>query len=284
MAAYRSPSGTSPTPLTSPRSGWRDQRVSLPTAPDLAPGWVQRSPPDAPALEVTSLGTTTPDFSPSDAPRGDHGDRPHWSFFWVAAFLVCGPVFIEAPLVRAYPTIAVAATGLWAAIAWGLSRRDRTRPWGDLLFGFCWSWLAGAIYWGWFRQEPALHLPIEAIGLPIALGSLALGKGRIGAGFYLGSLLGTAITDAYCYAVDLLPDWRAAMAADPSAIAPILHGAIAKMNATPGILWAILLASSLAAIGLMALGDRSPMHRAFAGAVLNTLLVDGLFWLAAAIA
>lgn len=254
---------------------------------------------------MVSLGTKAPDFSPSDAPGGDHNyppgedpsvlpgdgavpavdrDRPHWSFFWAAAFLVCGPVFIEAPLVRAYPTVAVAATVLWAAIAWGLGRRDRTRPWGDLLSGFCWSWLAGAIYWGWFRQEPALHLPIEAIGLPIALGSLALGKGRIGAGFYLGSLLGTAITDAYCYAVDLLPDWRAAMAADPSAIAPILHGAIAKMNATPGILWAILLASSLAAIGLMALGDRSPMHRAFAGAVLNTLLVDGLFWLAAAIA
>lgn len=282
MAAYRSVSGTSPTSLTPPRSGWRDRRISTPLTSEVPPGLVVRATLD-PSSAIAPPGDCGAAGGDVDTPEAG-ADRRHWSFFWVAAFLVCGPVFIEAPLVRTYPAIALGATAFWAAIAWALGRSERGRPWGDLLSGFCWSWLAGAIYWGWFRQEPALHLPIEAIGLPIALGSLALGKGRIGAGFYLGSLLGTAITDAYCYAVDLLPDWRAAMAADPSAIAPILHGAIAKMNATPGIVWALLLASSLAAIGLLALGERTPTHRAFAGAVLNTLLVDGLFWLAAAIA
>ena len=79
------------------------------------------------------------------------------------------PVFIEAPLVRNYPVLSVVTTILWVCLGGILSQRPRSQMWGDLILGFSWSWLAGAIYWGWFRWDPAIHLPIEAIGVPVAL-------------------------------------------------------------------------------------------------------------------
>ena len=271
MAADRSLPGTFPAPLTAARTGIHDRHCrsfSLEDAPGRVDRW-QIEPLETEVL-LSNIGgaIATPDRAP-------------WYFFWAAAFLVSGPVFFEAPLVRTMPLLALALSPVWAGIAWWLSRRDRGRDWGNLLSGFFWSWLAGAIYWGWFRQEPALHLPIEAIGIPWVLWALRSSRWRIGACFYLGSLLGTTVTDLYCYAVDLLPDWRAAMMAEPSAIGPVMDGAILKMNAFPGLVWAAILAGALAIIGLVSLRDQSPAGRSFSGAVLNTLLVDGLFWVTA---
>lgn len=122
-----------------------------------------------------------------------------------SGFLVSVPVFFQAPLVRTAPWLSLALTLLWVAIACGLRQRENTEIWGDLLWGFSWSWLAGAIYWGWLRYEPFLHLPVEAIGLPFALWGLWQKRGLVGHLFYLGSLLGTAITDIYFYLTDLIP-------------------------------------------------------------------------------
>ena len=208
-----------------------------------------------------------------------------WQGLGIGAFLVSGPVFLEAPLVRAWPVVALAMTLGWLGLAWWCDRPSQRegwgQTWGDILFGFSLSWFAGAIYWGWFRWEPALHLPLESVGVPIVLACLFVGRGRLGSWFYLGSLLGTAITDAYLWAVDLTPYWKQVMQVKPDAIPPILAAALAQMNTFPGLMWAIACASALLLAGGMALRSRQVAQWIFAGAVLNTLAVDGLFWLTA---
>ncbi len=77
--------------------------------------------------------------------------RQTWLVFAAAVFLVSVPVFIEAPLVRSLPFISLAMTGFWVWLSFNLMSRPATYLWGDLLLGFSWSWLAGAIYWGWLR-------------------------------------------------------------------------------------------------------------------------------------
>lgn len=204
-----------------------------------------------------------------------------WQGLGVGAFLVSGPVFLEAPLVRAYPVAALTLTLGWLGLAWWCDRQSRHQWWGDILFGFSLSWLAGAVYWGWFRWEPVLHLPLESLGVPIAIACLMMGRGKLGSWFYLGSLLGTAVTDAYLWAVDLIPYWERVMRVDPSAIAPILSDALNQMNTMQGLIWAVVCASALLLAGGLALRSRQVVAWVFAGAVLNTLAVDGLFWLTA---
>lgn len=204
-----------------------------------------------------------------------------WQGLGIGAFLVSGPVFLEAPLVRAWPVGALAMTLGWLGLAWWCDRQTRWKWWGDILFGFSLSWFAGAIYWGWFRWEPALHLPLESIGVPIAIACLWMGRGRLGSWFYLGSLLGTAVTDAYLWSVDLIPYWKRVMQVEPDAIAPILADALTQMNTPAGFIWAVVCASALLLAGGMALRSRRVVAWIFAGAVLNTLAVDGLFWLTA---
>ncbi len=191
------------------------------------------------------------------------------------------PVFIEAPLVRHYPVLSVVITILWVCLGWILSQRPHSQIWGDLILGFSLSWLAGAIYWGWFRWEPAVHLPIESIGVPIAIWALWRGVGKIGALFYLGSLLGTAITDLYFYQVGLMEHWRQVMQVDPSLAMPILQQAIAQVRTPWGTAWAVVLVNLLLAVGIIPLGTKQWHWYAFSGAVLTTIVVDSLFlWVA----
>lgn len=201
-----------------------------------------------------------------------------------AVFLVSIPVFIQAPLVRLFPELSLLLTGGWVALSLALMKRDKTRLWGDLLWGFTWSWLAGSIYWGWLRWEPFFHLPIEAIGLPIAVWCLWQRWSKIGNLFYLGSLFGTIITDLYFYIVDLIPHWRQLMHVSPELALPIFQQALTQMHTPWGIGWAAALASLLLVAGLIPLRSQHAHWWAFAGAVLSTILVDGLFWLVASAA
>ncbi len=207
-----------------------------------------------------------------------------WNLFSAAAFLVSVPVLIEAPLVRQYPVVSVVITLLW--VCWGLIliQRPHSQIWGDLLLGFSWSWLAGAIYWGWFRWEPALHLPIESIGVPFAVWGLWRGVGKIGSLFYLGSLLGTAITDLYFYQVGLIDYWRQLMQIDPTLATSILQQAIAQVRTPWGTAWAIVLVNLLLGVGIIPLGTKQWHWYAFSGAVLTTIVVDSLFLLVASCA
>jgi hypothetical protein len=207
-----------------------------------------------------------------------------WLVFAAAVFLVSVPVFIEAPLVRSLPLLSLAMTIGYVWLSFTLMSRPSSYLWGDLLVGFSWSWLAGSIYWGWLRWEPLLHLPVEAIGLPFALVCLWRGWGKVGNFFYLGSLIGTVITDVYFYLVDLIPHWRQIMQVEPASVAPILHNAVLQVQTPWGLGWAIILAVVLLALGIFPLRYRQCHWWAFSGAVLSTILVDSLFWLAAAAA
>ncbi|MGB3788667.1 MAG: DUF3120 domain-containing protein [Phormidesmis sp.] len=201
--------------------------------------------------------------------------------FAAAAFLVAVPVFIQAPLVRLVPQVSLAMTAIWLFLGWKLLQKDDTQLWGDLTVGFSWTWLAGAVYWGWFRWDPYVHLPIEAIGLPVVLILLRYGKAKIGNYFYLGSLLGTAITDLYFYCVGLIPYWRALMIGPPEQAGTVLHSALLRMETYQGVGCAIVLLSLLMMLGTIPLRSHSTQWWAFSGAVLSTILVDSLFFVAA---
>ena len=204
--------------------------------------------------------------------------------FIAAVFLVSVPVFIEAPLVRFMPWLSLLLTGVWLLLGFGLRKKPSTFIWGDLLIGFSWSWLAGSIYWGWFRWEPLLHLPIESMGLPFILWGLQRGWGMVGGYFYLGSLLGTAVTDGYFYLTGLIPYWRELMRAEPTMISPILQKALVEVETPWGISCAIVLTICLFALGLGCIQNRQTHWWTFSGAVLGTILVDSLFGITAAFA
>lgn len=207
--------------------------------------------------------------------------RQAWKVLAASAFLVSVPVFFQAPLVRIFPWLSLVLTGVWLWLSLSLRSRHTTYVWGDLLLGFTWTWLAGSVYWGWLRWEPLWHLPIEAIGLPFAVFALSRGQGRVGNWFYLGSLLGTAITDAYFYLVNLIPHWRQLMLAEPDLVQPIFQSAVAQIKTPWGTGWAIGLAVFLLLVGALPLRSSQLHWWTFGGAVLSTILVDGLFWLVA---
>jgi hypothetical protein len=202
--------------------------------------------------------------------------------FLGASFLVSVPVFIEAPLVRALPNLCLALTIPLLCLGLILYSMEQDRKvWGDLVIGFSWSWLAGSIYWGWFRTEPFWHLPIEAIALPVVLYGLYKNWSPIGGLFYLGSLLGTAVTDSYFYLTDLIPYWRQLMSSPPESAGSILHNALISLENLWAISWAVVLVNILIAIGLGAYSKQQSHWSAFSGAVLSTIMVDALFWVAA---
>jgi hypothetical protein len=207
----------------------------------------------------------------------DQQQRQGVLIFSLASFLVSIPVFFQAPLVRLLPWLSLILTlgWIWLSLKW--RSQPQTYIWGDLLLGFSWSWLAGSIYWGWLRWNPAIHLPVESIALPFALWCIWRGWGLIGNFFYLGSLLGTAITDLYFYLTGLIPYWQELMKVDPSLIKPILQAAVAQVQTPYGISWAIVLANLLLGIGLYSLNQGKLHHLAFAGAVLSTILTDAMF-------
>lgn len=215
-----------------------------------------------------------------------------WLVFAAAVFLVSVPVFVEAPLVRTLPILSLLLTGFWLWLSIKLMscsttnspNHSQTYIWGDLLFGFSWTWLTGSIYWGWLRFEPMWHLPIEAIGLPFALWGLAKNWGKIGNWFYLGSLSGTVVTDIYFYLVNLIPDWRQIMTSDPTLASQILQNALTKVQTPWGQSWAVILALLLMTLGVVPLVQKQSHWYAFSGAVLSTILVDSLFLIAATIA
>ncbi|WP_246559802.1 DUF3120 domain-containing protein [Leptothoe kymatousa] len=201
-----------------------------------------------------------------------------------AAFLVSVPVFIQAPLVRVQPWVSLAMTLLWIVSGFQLLRYRSLELWGDLAIGFSWTWLAGSIYWGWLRENPYIHLPIEAIGLPIVLILISQKRLMVGSYFYLGSLLGTAITDLYFYWVNLLPYWKQAMQVEPAAVGPVLHNALLEIQNPIAAIRAMVLLTILMLMGSFAMKEQHTHSWAFAGAVLSTILVDALFLAAATLA
>lgn len=205
--------------------------------------------------------------------------------FGASAGLVILPVFVQAPLVRYFPWISLAMTSAWLGLGWLLLQRPRWQVWGDLVIGFAWIWLTGSIYWGWFRWEPVVHLPVEALGLPIAIACLRCNQGRIGSYFFLGSLLGTAVTDLYINWMHLFPNWRQLMWVDPDFAQIVLRETTASLETSVAAGRAVVLVLFLLIATVISVStSRQLAWWAFGGAVFSTLVVDGLFFLTAALA
>lgn len=206
--------------------------------------------------------------------------QPRLYALGVSAFLVTIPVFVQAPMVRSAPVLGLALTALWLALSFQLRQRPNTRLLGSLLFGFTLSWWCGALYWGWLREFPIWHLPVEALGLPVAW--LARKHFRVGSAFYVGSLVGTTLTDLYIWGLGLIPWWGRMMRTEGTdQVGPVLSQALGQMYTLEGLGWAAGVALLLLGLGLWALASRALYRVALAGAILSTLLVGGLFWASA---
>lgn len=198
-----------------------------------------------------------------------------------SGLLVTLPVFLQAPWVRLAPFSAAVFTAPLLALALLLSRhRDpRLARAGELLVGFCGSWLGGCLFWGWFRLHPLWHLPIEAFALPLALTGLR-GRWKLACAFYLGSLLGTAATDAAMAATGVMTSWPQVLSASPPE-ASLLLQSLARQVLSPLHLTLVI---SFAAALIQAcrwLWRRGEAGRICSAALATTLAVDGLFLLAA---
>ncbi|HIK44885.1 MAG TPA: DUF3120 domain-containing protein [Leptolyngbyaceae cyanobacterium M65_K2018_010] len=205
--------------------------------------------------------------------------------FLAALGLVILPVFVQAPLVRSWPWLSLALTPLWLGLGLYLMRHPKGLVWGDLVLGFGWIWLTGSLYWGWFRWEPVVHLPIEALGLPITVLCLYYGCGRVGSYFFLGSLLGTAVTDLYINWMDLFPSWRQVMQVEPALAPVVLRSVTSTLTTDVAACRALVLVLFLLVATAVALStSRQLAWWAFGGAVLSTLIVDGLFFITAILA
>lgn len=233
------------------------------------------------------LSETTPQSQLADRLivnlNDDYGSK-RLSALLAAAFLVSVPVFIQAPLVRLQPWVSLLITLVWLLGGLQMLRQPAFKFWGDLAIGFSWTWLAGSLYWGWLRENPYVHLPVEAIGLPIVLILISQNRLKVGSYFYLGSLLGTAITDLYFYWVDLIPYWQQVMQVETTAVGSVLQAALQQIQNPIAAIRALWLLSLLVAIGLSGIRSTTAHWWAFAGAVLSTILVDTLFLAAAILA
>ena len=216
--------------------------------------------------------------------RSDEPASDRLTAFLAAAFLVSVPVFIQAPLVRFQPWVSLSITLVWLISGFYLLRQRPLSLWGDLAIGFSWTWLAGSLYWGWLRENPYVHLPIEAIGLPIVIVLIGKNRFKTGSYFYLGSLLGTAITDIYFYWVGLIPYWRQVMQVEPAAVGSILQAALSQITNPIAAVRACILLAILIVVGSLAIKSDKAYWWAFAGAVLSTILVDTLFLITAILA
>lgn len=200
------------------------------------------------------------------------------------ALLVALPVFLQAPWVRLAPVTATLFTA--ALLTAGILLERQSRSWygeaGSLLVGFSGSWLAGCLFWGWCRLHPIWHLPIEAFALPLALAGLR-SRWRLGCALYLGSLLGTAATDAAIAATGLMPLWPQVLAAAPADAALLLQQAGQRVL-EPACLALVITAAILLVQACRWLWWRGQSARVASTALATTLAIDGLFLAAALLA
>ena len=139
-----------------------------------------------------------------------------------SSFFVILPIFLQAPWVRIEPVSALCFTFVILFAAFILSRKQ-SNQWfivGSLLLGVSGSWLGGCLFWGWLSPYPILHIPVEAVVLPLALIGLGT-KWKIGSSFYIASLFGTAVTDITIFLIGIMDQWKEVITAD-SETAPLI--------------------------------------------------------------
>ncbi len=157
---------------------------------------------------------------------------------------------------------------------------------GSLLVGVSGSWLGGCLFWGWLREHPVMHLPVEGLALPLAFVGLET-RWRIGAGFYLSCLLGTAFTDFLMLLTGVMNSWPAVVKASLLEAPKLLHETAQEIFKPQSIL--LVLAAGILIVLIANLMRqravlRSPSGSAWlvaSAALMTTLWVDGLFLLTA---
>ena len=175
-------------------------------------------------------------------------------------------------------TAVLLTTGILAAQVGNTSWKE----FGTLLVGFSGSWLAGTLFWGWLRMHPVLHIPVEAIALPLAVGGLN-SRWKLSCSFYLASLLGTAITDITMALTRVMSFWPEVVKASSSEAPQLLNEAATLVLQPVSLL--ILLSSAGLIVWLAkqfwTQSARPSEHQkawSVAAAVLSTtLLIDALF-------
>ena len=147
--------------------------------------------------------------------------RPISLRLW-SSFFVILPIFVQAPWVRLEPISALCFTFIILSVAYFLHKKESNKCFiiSSLLFGVSGSWLGGCLFWGWLSPFPILHIPVEAVVLPLAL--IGLGTNwRIGSSFYISSLFGTAVTDMTIFLIGIMDQWKQVITAD-SENAPLI--------------------------------------------------------------
>jgi hypothetical protein len=158
---------------------------------------------------------------PSDAEESSLLSSPVSLRLW-SSFFVILPIFVQAPWVRLEPISALCFTFVILLVAYFLHKKESNKWFiiSSLLFGVSGSWLGGCLFWGWLSPFPILHIPVEAVVLPVAL--IGLGTNwKIGSSFYLSSLFGTAVTDITIFLVGIMDQWKQVITAD-SESAPLI--------------------------------------------------------------
>jgi len=141
-----------------------------------------------------------------------------------SSFFVILPIFVQAPWVRFEPISALCFTFVILLVAFALNQKGSNKWFivSSLLFGVSGSWLGGCLFWGWLSPFPILHIPVEAVVLPLAL--IGLGTNwKIGSSFYISSLFGTAVTDITIFLIGIMDQWREVITADSENASMILQ-------------------------------------------------------------
>ena len=198
------------------------------------------------------------------------------------------PVFLQAPWVHLHPISACLFTFVLLGSGFGLVRLGGSK-WsraGSLLVGVSGSWLGGCLFWGWLREHPLMHLPVEAIALPLAFVGLET-RWRIGSGFYLSCLLGTAFTDVMMLFTGVMHSWPDVVKASLVDAPQLLHQTAEQLFKPQSIVLLILAGVLIVFIAnlMRERGQiRSPSGNTWlvaSAALTTTLWVDGLFLLTA---
>ena len=205
-----------------------------------------------------------------------------------SSFFVILPIFLQAPWVRFYPITALIFTFVILSVAIYLTNKVSQKFFivASLLFGVSGSWLGGCLFWGWLSSHPILHIPVEAVALPMALVGLGT-KWKIGSSFYLSSLFGTAVTDLTIFCTGIMDKWMEVVKADADQAPLILQQTSADLiHLQPliiitifGILLWLISKSILSAASLNSSNGRSLLVSSYV--LQTTLIVDGIFILLA---
>ncbi len=209
--------------------------------------------------------------------------RPFALRAW-SSFFVILPIFVQAPWVRFEPISALCFTFIILSIAFLLSRKEKNKWFivGSLLLGVSGSWLGGCLFWGWLSAYPILHIPIEAVALPLAFVGLGT-KWKIGSSFYISSLFGTAITDITIFFTGIMDQWKEVITADSDSAPLILQKtsenlirfqSLSIILLVALILWFISKAISNSAIPNSSNGKALLVS---SYVIQTTLIVDGIF-------